>query len=97
MTDGTSDSRLIQEIKPDEIYNLAAMSHVAVSFETPEYTGNRWFGNFTYFRCSPFVGIRRKKTAYKDFAQLYGSTKYLQKQLHFIKLSLCCGNVCGSG
>jgi GDPmannose 4,6-dehydratase len=31
---------LIQEIQPDEIYNLAAMSHVAVSFENPEYTGN---------------------------------------------------------
>jgi GDPmannose 4,6-dehydratase len=37
MTDSRT-SRLIQEIQPDEIYNLAAMSHVAVSFETPEYT-----------------------------------------------------------
>ena len=40
MTDSTNLIRLIQEIQPDEIYNLAAMSHVAVSFETPEYTGN---------------------------------------------------------
>ena len=40
MTDSTNLTRLIQEIQPDEIYNLAAMSHVAVSFETPEYTGN---------------------------------------------------------
>ena len=37
MTDSTNIIRLIQEIEPDEIYNLAAMSHVAVSFETPEY------------------------------------------------------------
>lgn len=40
MTDSTNLIRLIQEIQPDEIYNLAAMSHVAVSFETPEYTAN---------------------------------------------------------
>lgn len=40
MTDATNLIRLIQEIKPDEIYNLAAQSHVQVSFETPEYTAN---------------------------------------------------------
>ncbi len=40
LTDSTNLIRLIQEIKPTEIYNLAAQSHVAVSFETPEYTGN---------------------------------------------------------
>ena len=40
MTDSTNLTRIIQQIQPDEIYNLAAMSHVAVSFETPEYTGN---------------------------------------------------------
>ncbi|MGD2132466.1 MAG: GDP-mannose 4,6-dehydratase [Maricaulaceae bacterium] len=40
MTDSTNLIRLIQEIRPDEIYNLAAQSHVAVSFETPEYTAN---------------------------------------------------------
>jgi GDPmannose 4,6-dehydratase len=40
LTDSTNLIRLIQEIQPDEIYNLAAMSHVHVSFETPEYTAN---------------------------------------------------------
>lgn len=40
MTDSTNLIRIIQAVKPDEIYNLAAMSHVHVSFETPEYTGN---------------------------------------------------------
>ena len=40
LTDSTNLIRLINEIKPDEIYNLAAQSHVAVSFETPEYTAN---------------------------------------------------------
>src|SRR5687767_15181929 len=40
LTDSTSLIRLIQEVQPDEIYNLAAMSHVHVSFDTPEYTAN---------------------------------------------------------
>ena len=40
MTDSSSLTRLIQETQPDEIYNLAAQSHVAVSFEEPEYTAN---------------------------------------------------------
>ncbi|MET0407364.1 MAG: GDP-mannose 4,6-dehydratase, partial [Hyphomicrobium sp.] len=40
LTDATNIIRIIQDTQPDEIYNLAAQSHVAVSFETPEYTGN---------------------------------------------------------
>src|ERR1039457_5741742 len=40
MTDSTNLIRIIQSVQPDEIYNLAAQSHVAVSFETPEYTAN---------------------------------------------------------
>ena len=40
LTDSTNLIRIIQQTQPDEIYNLAAMSHVAVSFETPEYTAN---------------------------------------------------------
>ena len=40
MTDATNLIRIVQEVQPDEIYNLAAQSHVQVSFETPEYTAN---------------------------------------------------------
>ena len=40
LSDGLNVTRIIQEVQPDEIYNLAAMSHVKVSFETPEYTAN---------------------------------------------------------
>src|SRR6185369_15435079 len=40
LTDSTNLIRIVQQVQPDEIYNLAAMSHVAVSFETPEYTAN---------------------------------------------------------
>ena len=50
LTDSMNLTRIIQETQPDEIYNLAAMSHVAVSFETPEYTGNAdGIGNVTHF------------------------------------------------
>jgi GDPmannose 4,6-dehydratase len=44
LTDATNLIRIVQEVQPDEIYNLAAQSHVQVSFETPEYTANskRW-------------------------------------------------------
>ena len=40
LTDSTNLIRIIQQVQPDEVYNLAAMSHVAVSFDTPEYTAN---------------------------------------------------------
>ena len=40
MTDSLNITKIIKEVEPDEIYNLAAMSHVMVSFETPEYTAN---------------------------------------------------------
>ena len=40
LTDSTNLIRIVQDVRPDEIYNLAAMSHVAVSFEEPEYTAN---------------------------------------------------------
>ena len=40
MTDSAAIAHILEEVKPDEIYNLAAQSHVAVSFETPEYTAN---------------------------------------------------------
>src|ERR1700743_202122 len=40
LTDATNLIRIVQEVQPDEIYNLAAQSHVGVSFETPEYTAN---------------------------------------------------------
>ena len=40
LSDGSNLTRIVQQVQPDEIYNLGAMSHVAVSFETPEYTAN---------------------------------------------------------
>ena len=61
LTDSTNLIRIIQQVQPDEIYNLAAMSHVAVSFETPEYTANAdGLGNsrVSGFACGDLMLVR---------------------------------------
>ncbi len=68
MTDSTNLIRLIQEIQPDEIYNLAAMSHVHVSFEIPEYTGNAdGLGYFTNSGCGSFIGFGKENQNLSGF------------------------------
>ena len=55
-------TRIIQECQPDEIYNLGAMSHVAVSFDTPEYVGNvDGLGTLKNFRSSAYFRFRERK------------------------------------
>ena len=62
MTDSLNILRLLQEIKPDEIYNLAAQSHVQVSFETPEYTANvDAFGTLRMLEAIRTLGIEKYK------------------------------------
>ena len=62
MTDSTNLIRLIQEIQPDEIYNLAAMSHVKVSFEVPEYTANTdGLGTLRLLEAVRFLKLDKKK------------------------------------
>ena len=60
LTDAISINRLINLIKPDEIYNLAAQSHVAVSFIIPNYTKCRCFRLFKYFRSNQVLRIDKK-------------------------------------
>jgi GDPmannose 4,6-dehydratase len=61
MTDSTNLIRLIREIKPDEIYNLAAMSHVKVSFEVPEYTADTdGIGTLRLLEAVRFLGYETK-------------------------------------
>jgi GDPmannose 4,6-dehydratase len=74
MTDSTSVIRLIQEIQPDEIYNLAAMSHVQVSFETPEYTGNTdGLGVLRILDAVRLLGLENKTKIYQaSTSELYG-------------------------
>ncbi len=77
MTDSTNLIRLIQEIQPDEIYNLAAMSHVAVSFKTPEYTGNAdGLGTLRILDAVRLLGLEKKTRIYQaSTSELYGKVQ----------------------
>tara|TARA_R110000787_G_scaffold149633_3_gene263575 strand:- start:1678 stop:2808 length:1131 start_codon:yes stop_codon:yes gene_type:complete len=77
MTDSTNIIRLIKEIQPDEIYNLAAMSHVAVSFETPEYTGNTdGLGTLRILEAVRLLGLENKTRIYQaSTSELYGKVQ----------------------
>lgn len=77
MTDSTNLIRLIQEIQPDEIYNLAAMSHVHVSFETPEYTGNAdGLGTLRILDAVRLLGLGQKTRIYQaSTSELYGEVQ----------------------
>ncbi|KKP43150.1 MAG: GDP-mannose 4,6 dehydratase, GDPmannose 4,6-dehydratase [candidate division WS6 bacterium GW2011_GWC1_33_20] len=74
LTDGTSIIRLIKEIEPDEIYNLAAQSHVKVSFETPEYTANAdGLGVLRILEAIKLLNMTEKVKLYQaSTSELYG-------------------------
>jgi GDPmannose 4,6-dehydratase len=74
LTDSTNLIRLIQETQPDEIYNLGAMSHVQVSFETPEYTANAdGTGTLRILEAVRLLGLTKKTRVYQaSTSELYG-------------------------
>jgi GDPmannose 4,6-dehydratase len=74
LTDSTNLIRIIQEVQPDEIYNLAAMSHVHVSFETPEYTANAdGIGTLRILEAVRILGLVEKTKIYQaSTSELYG-------------------------
>jgi GDPmannose 4,6-dehydratase len=74
MTDSTNITRLIKEIQPDEIYNLAAMSHVAVSFKVPEYTGDSdGLGTLRILDAVRLLGLEKNTRIYQaSTSELYG-------------------------
>jgi GDPmannose 4,6-dehydratase len=74
LTDSTNLIRIIQEVQPDEIYNLAAMSHVAVSFEEPEYTANAdGIGTLRILEAVRLLGLVKKTKIYQaSTSELYG-------------------------
>lgn len=74
MTDSTNLIRLIREIKPDEIYNLAAQSHVQVSFEVPEYTADTdGIGTLRLLEAVRFLGYQEKTKVYQaSTSELFG-------------------------
>ena len=77
ITDSLNVTRLIKEIKPDEIYNLAAQSHVAVSFESPEYTANAdALGTLRILEAIRFNNLNKKTRFYQaGTSELYGRTE----------------------
>jgi GDPmannose 4,6-dehydratase len=74
MTDATNLIRIVQETQPDEIYNLAAQSHVQVSFETPEYTGNAdGIGTLRLLEAIRILGMEKTTRFYQaSTSELYG-------------------------
>lgn len=74
MTDSMNLTRIIQEVQPDEIYNLAAMSHVKVSFDTPEYTANAdGIGTLRLLEAVRLLGLSEKTRIYQaSTSELYG-------------------------
>ncbi len=77
LTDSTSLIRIIQEVQPDEIYNLAAQSHVAVSFEEPEYTANSdALGPLRILEAIRILGLQKKTKYYQaSTSELFGKVQ----------------------
>ncbi|RMF27025.1 MAG: GDP-mannose 4,6-dehydratase, partial [Bacteroidetes bacterium] len=74
LTDSTNIIRIVQEVQPDEIYNLGAMSHVKVSFDTPEYTANvDALGTLRVLEAVRLLGLKDKTRIYQaSTSELYG-------------------------
>jgi GDPmannose 4,6-dehydratase len=77
LTDSTNLIRIVQETQPDEIYNLAAQSHVKVSFETPEYTANAdGIGTLRLLEALRILGLEKKSKFYQaSTSELYGAVR----------------------
>ncbi|HEV7442996.1 MAG TPA: GDP-mannose 4,6-dehydratase, partial [Steroidobacteraceae bacterium] len=77
LTDATNLIRIIQEVQPDEIYNLAAQSHVAVSFETPEYTANSdALGTLRILEAIRILGLERRTRFYQaSTSEMFGKVQ----------------------
>ena len=85
LTDSTNLIRIIQEVQPDEIYNLAAQSHVAVSFETPEYTANAdAVGTLRMLEAIRMLGLEKKTRFYQaSTSEMFGKVQETpQRETH---------------
>jgi GDPmannose 4,6-dehydratase len=82
MTDSSSLIRIIQQVQPDEIYNLAAQSHVAVSFEEPEYTANSdALGPLRVLEAIRILGLEKKTRFYQaSTSELYGKVQEIPQK-----------------
>ena len=82
LTDSTNLIRIIQEVQPDELYNLAAQSHVAVSFETPEYTANSdALGTLRLLEAIRILGLQKKTRFYQaSTSELFGKVQEIPQK-----------------
>jgi GDPmannose 4,6-dehydratase len=82
MTDSSSLTRIIQQTQPDELYNLAAQSHVAVSFEEPEYTANSdALGTLRVLEAIRILGLEKKTRFYQaSTSELYGKVQEIPQK-----------------
>ena len=82
LSDGSNLQRIIEQVQPDEIYNLGAQSHVAVSFEAPEYTANvDALGTLRILEAVRICGLADKTRIYQaSTSELYGQCKKLQRE-----------------
>jgi GDPmannose 4,6-dehydratase len=82
LTDSTNLIRIIQEVQPDEIYNLAAQSHVAVSFETPEYTANSdAVGTLRVLEAIRILGLEKKTRFYQaSTSEMFGKVQEIPQR-----------------
>lgn len=82
LTDSTNIIRIIQEVQPDEIYNLGAQSHVQVSFETPEYTANvDALGTLRVLEAVRLLGLTKKTRVYQaSTSELYGKVQEIPQK-----------------
>ena len=91
LTDSTNIIKLIERVKPDEIYNLAAQSHVAVSFESPEYTANcDALGTLRILEAVRLLNLKDKTKIYQaSTSELYGLVQEVpQKKVHHFILEV---------
>jgi GDPmannose 4,6-dehydratase len=82
LTDSTNLIRIVQEVQPDEIYNLAAQSHVAVSFETPEYTANAdAVGTLRVLEAIRILGLEKKTRFYQaSTSEMFGKVQEIPQK-----------------
>lgn|SRR5579859_3881929 len=82
LTDATNLIRIVQEVQPDEIYNLAAQSHVGVSFETPEYTANSdAVGTLRMLEAIRILGLERKTRFYQaSTSEMFGKVQEIPQR-----------------
>lgn len=85
LTDSTNLIRIIQEVQPDEIYNLGAMSHVKVSFDSPEYVGNvDGLGTLRILEAVRILGLEKKTRIYQaSTSELYGGLAENKNEMGF--------------